>query len=97
MEGQLFTLDEARSALPLVKRIAADIQATVRDLSRINGAIGVEMIQHGGEMQYADFSEQSIDVFGPCGEQTTILNEYSVRGWYETVFRGRRPIGPTRA
>ena len=39
----LFTLDEARSALPLVKRIAVDIQTTVRDLSRINGAIGVLM------------------------------------------------------
>jgi hypothetical protein len=43
MENHLFTLDEARSALPLVKRIAQDIQTTVRDLSRINGAIGVLM------------------------------------------------------
>lgn len=43
MENHLFTLAEARSALPLVQRIALDIQTTVRDLSRINGAIGVLM------------------------------------------------------
>lgn len=43
MESQLFTLAEARSALPLVKRIAQDLQTAVHDLSRINGAIGVLM------------------------------------------------------
>lgn len=62
----------------------------------INHQIGVEMIQHGGEMQYADFSEQPVDVFGPKGEDFTILNEYSIRSWYETNFEGRQPLAPPR-
>jgi len=59
----------------------------------INDRIGSPMIQHGGEAQYADHSEQSIDAFGPNGEDTTILNEFSVRGWYQTRFKGRHTLG----
>lgn len=59
----------------------------------INNRIGVPMVQHGGEAQFKGHSEQSIDVFGPHGEECTILNEYSVRGWYETTFRGRQTLG----
>ena len=59
----------------------------------INRRIGVQMIQHGGEAQYADHSEQSIDAFGPNGEDVTILNEFSVRGWYKTRFLGRQTLG----
>lgn len=58
----------------------------------INSRIGSPMIQHGGEAQYADHSEESIDAFGPHGEDTTILNEYSVRKWYEDRFGGRRTL-----
>lgn len=59
----------------------------------INDAIGSPMIQHGGEAQYADHSEQSIDVFGPGGEDVTILNEFSVRSWYQNQFGGRKTLG----
>ena len=59
----------------------------------INSRIGSPMIQHGGEAQYADHSEQSIDAFGPNGEDVTILNEFSVRGWYENKFGGRKTLG----
>ncbi|HUS04976.1 MAG TPA: hypothetical protein VMZ52_01680 [Bryobacteraceae bacterium] len=59
----------------------------------VNTRIGVDMVQHGGEAQYADFSEQSIDVFGPNREQCTILNEYSVRGWYKNLFEDRPMLG----
>jgi hypothetical protein len=59
----------------------------------INDRIGSPMIQHGGEAQYTDHSAQSIDAFGPNGEDTTILNEFSVRGWYEIEFLGRRTLG----
>lgn len=59
----------------------------------INELIGVPMVQHGGEMQYTDHSEQSIDVFGPGGENFTILNEFSVRRWYKDKFEGRKPLG----
>ena len=59
----------------------------------VNQRIGVPMIQHGGEAQYADFSEQSLDAFGPNGEDVTILNEFSVRHWYQTTFGGRQVLG----
>lgn len=58
----------------------------------VNATIGSPMIQHGGEAQYADHSEQAIDAFGPNGEDVTILNEFSVRGWYERVFGGRKTL-----
>jgi hypothetical protein len=51
------------------------------------------MVQHGGEAQYTDHSEQAVDAFGPDHEQCTILNEFSVRGWYRTRFHGRRTLG----
>ena len=41
MQPALFTLDEARRALPLVSRIAGDIQSTVRDLSQITGGVSL--------------------------------------------------------
>lgn len=59
----------------------------------VNTRIGTPMIQHGGEAQYANHSEQSLDAFGPEGQDVTILNEYSVRGWYEDLFQGRRTLG----
>jgi hypothetical protein len=59
----------------------------------INSRIGSPMVQHGGEAQYADHSEQSIDAFGPNGEDVTILNEFSVRSWYENRFGGRQTLG----
>jgi hypothetical protein len=51
------------------------------------------MVQHGGEAQYTDHSQQPIDAFGPHGEDATILNEFSVRAWYEGVFGGRKTLG----
>ena len=59
----------------------------------INRNIGADMVQHGGEAQYADHSQQALDTFGPNGEQVTILNEYSVRAWYENKFGGRPTLG----
>ncbi len=58
----------------------------------VNSRIGSPMVQHGGEAQYADHSEQSIDAFGPAGEDVTILNEYSVRAWYAERFGGRKTL-----
>jgi len=37
------------------------------------------------EAQCADHSEQSIDAFGPNGEDITIPNEISVRYWYDAI------------
>lgn len=58
----------------------------------INSRIGSPMVQHGGEAQYADHSEQAIDAFGPNGEDVTILNEFSVRSWYKGRFGGRETL-----
>src|SRR5947209_7830663 len=58
----------------------------------INSRIGSPMVQHGGEAQYKDHSEQSIDAFGPNGEDVTILNEFSVRAWYRDRFAGRKTL-----
>ena len=66
---------------------------TKKVMDFINPRIGTPMIQHGGEAQYADHSEQAIDVFGPAGEDFTVLNEFSIRGIYDTAFRGRKNIG----
>jgi hypothetical protein len=58
----------------------------------INQRIGTPMIQHGAEEQYADHSEESIDAFGPNGEDVTILNEFSMRHWYTEKFGNRQTI-----
>ena len=59
----------------------------------VNPRIGVPMVQHGGEMQFADHSDQAIDAFGPNGEDVTILNKFSVRGWFQERFQGRKSLG----
>ncbi|MCC6343817.1 MAG: hypothetical protein IT166_16560 [Bryobacterales bacterium] len=59
----------------------------------VNERMGTPMVQHGGEAQYADHSEQAIDAFGPNGEDVTILNEFSLRAWYEQRFGGRQTLG----
>lgn len=58
----------------------------------INTRIGSPMIQHSGEAQYADTSEQSIDVFGPDGEDFTVINEFALKSIYQDLFKGRRNI-----
>jgi len=58
----------------------------------VNSRIGSPMIQHGGEAQYADISDQSIDVFGPEGQDYTIINSWSVRQIYSTAFKSRKNI-----
>lgn len=58
----------------------------------LNRRIGTDVVQHGGEAQYTDHSEQSIDVFGPGGEACTILNKFSLEAWYRDRFGGRPTI-----
>jgi hypothetical protein len=59
----------------------------------VNARIGVDMVQHGGEAQYKEHSEQPLHAFGPLGEQFTLLNKYSVEHFYETELLGRQPLG----
>lgn len=60
----------------------------VRSLVSVN----LPMIQHGGEMQYTDHSDQSVDAFCPDGQDVTILNQFSVRGCYQDLFQDRRAL-----
>jgi hypothetical protein len=53
----------------------------------INDRIGTEMIQHGGDAQFKDHSDGTIDVFGPEGEQTTLADEAAVRTLYDAWKR----------
>lgn len=52
----------------------------------VNPRIGSPMVQHGGEAQYTDHSEQEIDVFSPQGEEMIIPNRASAKFWYARVL-----------
>lgn len=51
--------------------------------SIINTRLGKEMIQHSGEAQYADHSEDVVDVFGPKGQYNHLVGVGQIRSWYE--------------
>ncbi len=51
--------------------------------SFINTRLGTSMIQHSGEAQYADHSEDTIDVFGPKGQYNHLVGVWEIRSWYE--------------
>jgi hypothetical protein len=55
----------------------------------VNSKIGVEMIQHSGEAQYATHSEQAIDAFCPNGEYKRIDELHQLHGLYKDTFKGR--------
>ncbi|HEX7358917.1 MAG TPA: hypothetical protein VF283_00360 [Bryobacteraceae bacterium] len=59
--------------------------------SFVNFAIGVPMLQHGGQAQYADHSEEPVDAFGPHGEETILLNKFTTLAWYKQKFGDRKP------
>lgn len=59
----------------------------------VNERIGVEMVQHGGEAQYKEHSEQPLHAFGPLGQQFVLLNKYSIEHFYETELGGRQTLG----
>ncbi len=53
----------------------------------VNRRIGVSMVQHGAEAQYADHADERIDVFGPHGEEFTLKNARQTRLWYDKLQR----------
>lgn len=58
----------------------------------INARLKVPMVQHGGEMQYTDHSEQTIDGFMPTGDFFQTETLAGIRGIYDLVFEGRQPL-----
>lgn len=60
----------------------------------INSRIGHPVVQHSGEAQYKDHTDQILDAFGPKGEYRELHNEAEVRLFYATQFDGRKTLGP---
>jgi hypothetical protein len=59
----------------------------------LNTILGVDMILHGGEMQYAGkHSRQAIEVFSPDGVWCRLLDRGMVVRFYKTAFKGRKPL-----
>lgn len=59
----------------------------------VNAAIGVPMLQHGGEAQYTAHSEDRIEVFGPHGEAHTLDGKNEIEKWYKFGWN-RQTIDP---
>jgi hypothetical protein len=57
----------------------------------VNSRIGSPMLQHSGQLQFADHLDETIDAFGPNGEDL-IIGPGKIRQWYSENFRGRQPI-----
>jgi hypothetical protein len=63
-----------------------DLWDIVRELNR---RIGVEMVQHGSEAQYAPHSEDTILVFNPRGLQWVLKGQSAIETFYFNHFKGR--------
>jgi hypothetical protein len=60
----------------------------------VNDRIGVPMVQHGGEAQFAPrITDQVLDGFTPDGSWFELRNREEIRTLYRTTFEGRRVIG----
>jgi hypothetical protein len=59
----------------------------------INHRIGAPVVQHSGEAQYKDHTDQTLDAFGPLGEYKELHNEAETRLFYSTQFEGRKALG----
>ncbi len=40
------------------------------------------MIQHAGEAQFSDHTEDTVDLFGPKGQYNHLVGEDEMRSWY---------------
>ena len=58
----------------------------------VNPKIGAKMVQHGGQAQYSNDTETKVEMFGPHGENATLLNEHTLREWYKNQFDGRQAL-----
>jgi hypothetical protein len=56
----------------------------------INGRIGSQMIQHGGQFQFSEHTNDTVEIFGPKGESFV----GPAAPWYAQHFPHRRAPGP---
>jgi hypothetical protein len=73
------------------RNMCSPLQKKVQDW--INARIGVPVVQHGGEMQFADHSEQTVDGFLPRGDLFTAETKRGIREIYQIALEGRQPLG----
>jgi hypothetical protein len=64
-----------------------------RVMAYINAQFQFPVVQHSGEAQYKDHSNQFIDVFGPNFEYFPLQNEAEIRRFYNNYFEGRKALG----
>ena len=62
---------------------------TIQDF--VNQKIGVDMVQHGAEVYFADHSDDEIEVFSPTGQAGTLKGKTQIKKWYEYIWN-RKPI-----
>ncbi len=90
--------EDTNVALPWVKLDSPHNEILLLDhdlnelIDAINRRIGVPMLQHSSELQYADHSEDHINVFGPGGEFRVLNGLAAIRCFYDQQFPGRRPL-----
>lgn len=61
----------------------------------VNKRIGVPMVQHGGDAQYAAHESDTVEIFGPHGEAGTLVGLAQIQRWYQVAWQ-RRPISLSR-
>jgi hypothetical protein len=60
----------------------------------VNSRIGSPVLQHGSDAQYlSEHRKETIDAFGPGGEDVTLLNQLALQTWYTERFGGRQLLG----
>jgi hypothetical protein len=56
----------------------------------VNGRIGAEMVHHGGQFQFSEHTNDTVEIFGPRGEREVA----PAASWYAKHFPHRRAPGP---
>jgi hypothetical protein len=51
-------------------------------IAYVNGLIGAPVLQHGGQAQYADHSDEDVDVFCPDGSAFTLHGQSAIEAQY---------------
>lgn len=75
-------LDGVKNFTPLLKGLEFE---TIR--LALNSMVGVDMVQHGAEAQFAWHSEEAITVAYPDWRNLTLLSAETVQSWYVALNR----------
>jgi len=58
----------------------------------INRRIGVPMVQHSSEAQFAEHSDEPINAFTPQGQEVVLGDQSAVECYYLRTFKGRQTV-----